>query len=94
MPSTTDPDARLCRKSPGAGAMLCFTGHALMDEAGSATGPGNPPQGSGLIIQGDLTQAPSRQIAAQSPAGQWTAMPNGAPHWTWCIAIPRDRPDG
>ena len=27
--STTDPDARLYRKSPGTGAMLCFIGHAL-----------------------------------------------------------------
>lgn len=26
--STTDPDARLLKKSPGTGAMLCFTGHA------------------------------------------------------------------
>jgi transposase len=55
--STTDPDARLYKKSPGTGAMLCFMGHALMDEAGSAIGPKNPPQGSGLIVQGDLTQA-------------------------------------
>ena len=55
--STTDPDARLYKKSPGTGAMLCFIGHALMDEAGSAIGPGNPPQGNGLIVQGDLTQA-------------------------------------
>jgi hypothetical protein len=29
--STTDPDARLYRKSPGTGAMLCFIGHALME---------------------------------------------------------------
>jgi hypothetical protein len=37
--------------------MLCCIGHALMDEAGSAIGSRNPPQGSGLIVQGDLTQA-------------------------------------
>jgi len=43
--STTDPDARLYKKSPGTGAMLCFMGHALMDNR------------SGLIVQGDLTQA-------------------------------------
>ncbi|MBB6014575.1 transposase [Aquamicrobium lusatiense] len=43
--STTDPDARLYKKSPGTGAMLCFAGHAL-------TGNRN-----GLIVQGDLTQA-------------------------------------
>ena len=29
--STTDPEAKLTRKSPGKEAKLCFTGHALMD---------------------------------------------------------------
>jgi hypothetical protein len=29
--STTDPDARLYKKSPGTAAMLCFLGHALME---------------------------------------------------------------
>lgn len=29
--STTDPDARLYRKSPGAGARLCYMGHVLME---------------------------------------------------------------
>jgi hypothetical protein len=43
--STTDPDARLYKKSPGTGAMLCFMGHALMENR------------SGLIVQGALTQA-------------------------------------
>ncbi len=43
--STTDPDAQLCKKSLGTGAMLCFMGHALMENR------------SGLIVQGDLTQA-------------------------------------
>jgi len=43
--STTDPDARLYKKSPGTGAMLCFMGHALMENR------------SGLIVQADLTQA-------------------------------------
>ncbi len=43
--STTDPDARLYRKSPGTGAVLCFMGHALMENR------------SGLIVQGDLTRA-------------------------------------
>lgn len=42
---STDPDARLCKKSPGTGAMLCFIGHALMENR------------SGLIVRGDLTQA-------------------------------------
>ena len=43
--STTDPEARLYKKSPGTGAMLCFMGHALMENR------------CGLIVQGDLTQA-------------------------------------
>ena len=43
--STTDPEARLYKKSPGTGAVLCFIGHALMENR------------SGLIVQGDLTQA-------------------------------------
>jgi hypothetical protein len=43
--STTDPDARLYKKSSGTGAILCFIGHALMENR------------SGLIVQGDLTQA-------------------------------------
>jgi hypothetical protein len=43
--STTDPDARLYKKSPGTGAMLCFIGHALMENR------------SGLIVQADRTRA-------------------------------------
>ena len=43
--STTDPDARLYKKSPGSGAMLCFIGHALMENR------------NGLIVQADLTRA-------------------------------------
>jgi len=31
--STTDPEARLYKKSPSAGAMLCFMGHMLMRTA-------------------------------------------------------------
>ena len=43
--SSTDPEARLYKKSPGTGAALCFMGHALMENR------------HGLIVQGDLTQA-------------------------------------
>lgn len=43
--SMTDPEARLFKKSPGAGAMLCFMGHSLMENR------------SGLIVQADLTRA-------------------------------------
>jgi transposase len=43
--STTDPDARLLRKSAGQEAKLCFMGHALMENR------------NGLIIGACLTQA-------------------------------------
>ena len=43
--SVTDPEARLYKKSPGAGASLCFIGHTLMENR------------SGLIVQTELTQA-------------------------------------
>ena len=43
--STTDPEARLYKKSPGTGAILCFMGHTLMENR------------SGLIVQAELTQA-------------------------------------
>lgn len=46
--STTDPDARLYKKAPGTGAVLGFIGHALMENR------------SGLIVQGELTQADGR----------------------------------
>ena len=36
--STTDPDARLYKKSPGTGAMLCFIGHALMENRAHRAG--------------------------------------------------------
>jgi transposase len=43
--SVTDPDARLYKKSPGTAAVLCFMGHALMENR------------HGFVVQGDLTQA-------------------------------------
>lgn len=43
--SSTDPDARLYRKSPGTGAMLCFMGHTLMENR------------DGLIVETELTRA-------------------------------------
>lgn len=43
--STTDPEARLYEESSGTGAMLCFIGHASVENR------------SGLIVQGDLTKA-------------------------------------
>jgi hypothetical protein len=77
--SVTDPEARLCKTSPGTGANLCFIGHTLMDQAGATTGPGNPPQGNGLIVATGMTQAPARQRAAHAPAGQWMVTPRVAP---------------
>ena len=43
--STTDPDARLFRKSQGTGAMLCYMGHALMENR------------NGFVVQAELTRA-------------------------------------
>ena len=43
--STSDPEARLYKKSAGTGAVLCFMGHALMENR------------NGLIVQGELTQS-------------------------------------
>jgi transposase len=43
--STTDPDARLFRKSRGAGAVLCSMGHALMENR------------SGLVVDAEPTRA-------------------------------------
>jgi transposase len=43
--STTDPEARLCRKGPGKEAKLCFMGHALMENR------------NGLVVDACLTEA-------------------------------------
>jgi len=43
--STTDPDARLLRKSKGKEAKLCFMGHALMENR------------NGLVVDSRLTEA-------------------------------------
>jgi hypothetical protein len=43
--STIDPDARLYQKSLGTGAVLCFMGHALLENR------------HGFVVQVDLTQA-------------------------------------
>jgi transposase len=43
--STTDPDARLFRKSQGTGAVLCYMGHTLMENR------------HGFIVQAELTRA-------------------------------------
>jgi transposase len=43
--SVTDPEARLYKKSPGAGASLCFIGHTLMENR------------NGLIVETEMTPA-------------------------------------
>lgn len=43
--SSADPNESLYKKSPGTGAVLCFTGQALMENRAC------------LIVQNDLTQA-------------------------------------
>jgi len=43
--STTDPEARLARKSPGTAAKLCYTGHLLMEHRNA------------LIVDAELTEA-------------------------------------
>ncbi len=45
--STTEPDAGLYRKSLGTGAMLCFTGHALVESRWDPIVQGEPTQGRG-----------------------------------------------
>lgn len=68
--STTDPDARLCRKLPGTGAMLCFIGHALMENR------------SGLIVQGDLTLADGHAERRAAPDMIHRQSPGSARHLT------------
>jgi transposase len=43
--STTDPDARLYKKSPGAAAKLCYIGHVVMENR------------NGLVVATEMTQA-------------------------------------
>lgn len=57
--STTDPDARLFRKSRGTGAVLCFMGHALMENR------------SGLVVDAELTRATGWPPARPSASPGW-----------------------
>lgn len=43
--AVTDPEARLCKKSPGAAALLCFIGHTLIENR------------DGLVVQAESTHA-------------------------------------
>jgi transposase len=54
--STTDPEARLARKSAATAAKLCFAGHLLMENR------------NGLLVDAELSQATGtaeREVAAQ-----------------------------
>jgi IS5 family transposase len=54
--STTDPEARLCKKSSGDKSRLCYMGHALMENR------------NGLVVDAEVTQASGtaeRQAALQ-----------------------------
>lgn len=66
----TDPDARLFKKSPGAGAMLCFMGQGLMENR------------SGLIVQADghaerLAQPSLVRVNPASDRGQQATVVPG-----------------
>jgi transposase len=67
--STTDPDARLYRKSNGTESKLCFAGHVLMDNR------------HGLAVDSRLTTATSRsereaalEMAAGVPGGRGVTL--------------------
>ena len=61
--STTDPDARLFRKSRGTGAVLCFMGHALIEIRQTR------PASSGQIPPTDRRRtSPCSSVAASRPS--------------------------
>jgi transposase len=69
--STTDPDARLARKSNGEGAKLAFTGHLLMENRNAlvvdarltlATGTAEPEAAAAMV--GDLPSGPRITLGA------------------------------
>src|ERR1700759_3789358 len=62
--STTDPDARLARKSNGEGAKLAFTGHLLMENR------------NGLVVDACLTHA-SGTAEPEAALAMLQALPDG-----------------
>ncbi len=78
--STTGPDARLYRKSPGTGAMLCFIGHAVMENR------------SGLAVQGDLTQASGRAERRAALDMMHRHSPGSTRRLTLGAELPADAP--
>ena len=75
--STTDPDCRLYKKSPGAGARLCHLGNLVMEHRG------------GFIVN-TLSVPPAgnaeREAAAQDPRGRQGL------HHRVCAGVARNRP--
>ncbi len=68
--STTDPDARLFRKSSGQPAQLCHLGHLLMENR------------SGLVVDTRLTQATGAPLSARRRPTCWASFrPAAAPAW-------------
>lgn len=63
--STTDPEARLYRKSDGQAAKLCYLGHILMENR------------NGLIVDAELTQATGWAERAAAEAMIETSAPSG-----------------
>jgi IS5 family transposase len=63
--STTDPEARLYRKSDGQPAKLCYLGHVLMENR------------NGLIVDTELTQATGWGERAAAEAMIETTAPSG-----------------
>lgn len=67
--STTDPEARLFKKSPGTGSMLCFMGHSLMETRSSLIVQAD----LGALLTGSQTQFKTMEylIASPTEASQW-----------------------
>jgi transposase len=63
--STTDPDARLYRKSSGQPARLCYLGHVIMENR------------NGLLVDAELTQASGWAERAAAEAMIETVAPAG-----------------
>ena len=69
--STTDPDARLSKKSKGSEARLCYAGHVLMENR------------NGLVVNGCVTEAsgraePQAALAMAEKIAGWRRVTLGA----------------
>ena len=64
----------------------------MMDEAGSATGPRNPPQGHGLIVQTEMTQADGHAERKAALAMIHRHSPGATRRLTLGAELPTDAP--